>query len=129
MAEARAAIEFLALLIWLLLAGTAAVVAPFAVVSLGAGIAALAAFGGTAASVLYIVLDAPDWAGWAQLGLALLGILGATLAAAWLSDDRVISGSAAEGLMAGAVGVQLPFFFAVTFVTLLIAFQVTDPVV
>jgi len=129
MADARAAIEFLALLIWLLLAGTAAVVAPFAVISLGAGIAALAAFGGTAASVLYIILDAPDWAGWAQLGLALLGILGATVAAAWLSDDRVISGSAAEGLMAGAVGVQLPFFLAVTFVTLLIAFQVTDPVV
>lgn len=121
--------EFLALVIWLLLAGTAAVVAPFAVVSLGAGIAALAAFGGTAACVLYIVLDAPEWAGWVQFGLALLGIFGATLAAMWLSDDRVISGSAAEGLMAGAVGLQLPFFFAVTFVTMLIALQATDPVV
>jgi hypothetical protein len=99
------------------------------VISLGAGIAALAAFGGTAASVLYIVLDAPEWAGWLQLGLAVLGIVGATLAAMWLSDDRVISGSAPEGLMAGAVGVQLPFYFTVTFVTLLIALEVTDPVV
>jgi hypothetical protein len=121
--------EFLALAIWLLLAGTAAVVAPFAVVSLGAGISALAAFGGTAACVLYIVLDAPEWAGWVQLGLAVLGILGATLAAVWLSDDRVVSGSTAEGLMAGAVGVQLPFYCAVTFVALLIALEATDPVV
>jgi hypothetical protein len=121
--------EFLALLIWLLLAGTAVVVAPFGFISLGAGISALAAFGGITAGVLYIVLDAPGWAGWAQFGLALMGILGATLAAVWLSDDRVISGSAAEGLMAGAVGLQLSFFFAVTFVTLLIALEVTDSVV
>ena len=129
MAHAQACMEFLALLLWLLLAGTAAVVAPFGVVSLGAGLSALAAFGGTAACILYIVLDAPDWAGWLMLGLAVLGIVGATLAAAWLSDDRAITGSAFEGLMAGAVGVQLPLYFTVTFVTLLIALQATDPVV
>jgi hypothetical protein len=121
--------EFLALLIWLLLAGTALVVAPFGFISLGAGISALAALGGTTACVLFIVLGAPEWAGWLQVGLAVLGILGATLAAMWLSDDRAISGSIAEGLMAGAVGLQIPFYCTATFVTLLIALQATDPVV
>ena len=121
--------EFLALLIWLLLAGTGAILAPFAFTTPGAGIAALAAFGGTAACALFIVLDAPEWAGWAQLGLALLGILGATLAAAQLSDERVISGSVAEEVQAGVVGLALPFFCTVTFVTFLIALEITDPVV
>jgi hypothetical protein len=48
---------------------------------------------------------------------------------AWLSDDALSTGSEFEGLAAGALGVALPFFGAATFVTLLIALQVTDPVV
>jgi hypothetical protein len=121
--------EFLALLIWLLLAGMGVVFVPFVFTTPGAGLSLLAAGGGLTASVLYIVLDAPLWAGWVQLGMALLGILGAGLAAAQLSDERVISGSEGEALVAGVVGLQLPFYCAVTFVTLLIALQATDPVV
>jgi hypothetical protein len=122
-------VEFLALLIWLLLAGAGTILAPFAVTTPGAGLSFLAAGGGLTVCVLYIVLDAPLWAGWVQLGLAALGILGAGLAAAQLLDDRVVSGSVGEEVQAGVVGLQLPFYFAVTFVTLLIALQATDPVV
>ena len=121
--------EFLALLIWLLVAGTGVVLAPFAFTTPGAGLSFLAAGGGTTACVLSIALGAPDWSAWAQVGMALLGIVGAGLAAAQLSDDRVISGSAGEVLQAGVLGLQLPFYCAVTYVTFLITLQATDPVV
>jgi hypothetical protein len=121
--------EFLALLIWLLLAGTGMVLAPFVFATPGAGLSLLASGGGLTAGVPYIVLDAPLSARWAQLGLALVGILGAGLAAAQLINDRVITGSVGEEVQAAVVGLQLPFYCAVTFVTLLIALQATDPVV
>jgi hypothetical protein len=121
--------EFLALLIWLLLGGLATVLAPLGLTNPSAGITALAAFGGAAACILFIVLGAPEWAGWLQFGMAVLGIVAATFAVAWLSDDSLISGSEFEGLAAGALGVALPVFAAAAFVTLLIALQVTDPVV
>ena len=130
MAEARTRMEIFALAIWLLLGGLATVLAPFGLTNPGAGIAAMAAFAGTAASILFLVLGAPVWAAWVQLGMALLGLLGGTLAVAWwMGDERHTTGSAFEGLAAGALGVALPVFGAVTFVTLLMALQVTDPVV
>jgi hypothetical protein len=121
--------EFLALAIWLLLAGLGSVLAPFAFTTPGAGLAGLAAFGGATASVLFIVLDAPLWTAWAQVGFSLLGMVGGTLAAAQLNDDRFTSGSVSEQLQASAVGLQLPFYATVAFVTLLIALQAVDPVV
>lgn len=121
--------EFLALLIWLLLAGIGVFVLPLAITVPGTGLAALAAFGGTAACILWIVLDAPSWTGWAQLGLAFLGIVGGGLGAAQLLDDRSGTGSAVEELGAAALGLQLPFYGAVACVTLLMALQATDPVV
>jgi hypothetical protein len=122
--------EIFALVMWLLLGGLAMVVAPFGLTNPGAGIAALAAFGGAGASILFIVLGAPVWAGWVQFGMAVLGALGATLAVAWwLNDERHTTGSEFEGLAAGALGVQLPVYSTAVFVTALIAFQVTDPVV
>jgi hypothetical protein len=121
--------EFLGLLTWLLLAGTGMVLLPFAVTTPGAGLAALGALGGLTACVLFIVLGAPNWAGWAQLAMALLGTLGAALAAASLCDERFTSGSAVQVFQAGVVGLQLPFFGVVTFVSLLIALQAVDPVV
>lgn len=121
--------EILALVIWLMLAGLGMVLAPFAFTTPGAGISALAAFGGATAGVLFIVLGAPLWTAWAQVGFALLGMVGATLAAAQLNDDRFTSGSVAEELQASAVGLQLPFYATVAFVTLLMALQATDPVV
>lgn len=121
--------EFLALAIWLVLAGMAAVIAPFAVTTPGIALAALGAFGGVAASVLFIVLDGELWTAWTQLGLALIGILGATLAVAQLSNDRVISGSVGEEVSAGVLGLQLPFYLTVTFVTLLMSLEWVDKVV
>jgi hypothetical protein len=121
--------EIFALVLWLLLGGLGTILAPAGLTNPGAGITALAAFGGAAASVLFIVLGAPVWAGWVQVGMAVLGIIGGTLAAAWLSNDNLITGSELEGVAAGVVGLALPFFCAALFVTLLIALQITDPVV
>lgn len=130
MAEAPTQMEIFALVIWLLLGGLATVLAPFGLTNPGAGIAALATFGGVAASILFIVLGAPDWAGWLQFGMAVLGILGGTLAVAWwLGDESHTTGSEFEGLAAGSLGLLLPFYGAMVFVTGLIAFQITDPVV
>ena len=121
--------EFLALLTWLLLGGTGLMLLPYALATPGAGLAALGGLGGLAACVLFIVLGAPGWAGWTQLGMALLGFVGAGVAGAWLCDERHTSGSTAQVVQAGAVGLQLPFFGVVTFISLLIAVHATHPVV
>jgi hypothetical protein len=121
--------EIFALFIWLMLGGLGTILAPAGLTNPGAGITALAAFGGAAACVLFIVLGAPLWAGWLQVGMAVLGLAGGTLAVVWLSNDSLITGSEFEGLAAGVVGLALPFFCAALFVTLLIALQITDPVV
>jgi hypothetical protein len=121
--------EIFALFIWLMLGGLGTILAPAGLTNPGAGITALAAFGGAAACVLFIVLGAPLWAGWLQVGMAVLGLAGGTLAVVWLSNDSLITGSEFEGVAAGVVGLALPFFCAALFVTLLIALQITDPVV
>lgn len=121
--------EILALLVWLLLAGTGAILLPFAFTVPGSGLSAMAGTGGMIVCILFIVLGAPVWAGWAQVGLASLGVVGATLAAAQLLDERFVIGSATEELQAAVVGLRLPFYFAVGFVTLLVALDMTEPVV
>ena len=121
--------EFLALLTWLLLAGTGVFLLPFVFATPGAGLAGLAGLGGLTVSVLYIVLGAPEWAGWAQVGMATLGIGGAAIAATWLCDDKFISGTTVEVLQAGVVGLQLSFFSVVMFILLLIALHATEPVI
>ena len=121
--------EFLALAIWLLLAGTGAILLPHAVTTPGAGLAALAGLGGLTVCILYIGLDAPNWAGWTQLALTLLGVLGAALTAARVCDDRFTSGSGAEALQATIAGVLLPLYGALVFIAALIATHGTNPVV
>jgi hypothetical protein len=122
--------EILALAIWLLLGGLATVLAPFGITNPGAGLAAMATFTGVAASVVFLVSGAPVWAAWVQFGMAVIGILGGTLAVAWwLGDETHTTGSEFEGLAAGALGLALPFYGAAIFVTGLMAFQLTDPVV
>jgi hypothetical protein len=122
--------EILALAIWLLLGGLATVLAPFGITNPGAGLAAMATFTGVAASVVFLVSGAPVWAAWVQFGMAVIAIIGGTLAVAWwLGDETHTTGSEFEGLAAGALGLALPFYGAVIFVTGLMAFQLTDPVV
>ena len=127
--HAGSQMEFLALLTWLLLGGTGLMLLPYALATPGAGLATLGGLGGLAACVLFIVLGAPNWAGWTQVGMALLGFVGAALAGTWLCDERHTSGSAAQVMQAGVVGLQLPFFGAVMCVSLLIAVHATHPVV
>ena len=121
--------EFLAVLTWLLLAGTGMILLPFAITTPGAGLTGLAGLGGLSAGVLFIALGAPDWAAWVQVGMAMLGLVAGSLSAAWLCDDRFSSGTGAEVLQAGTVGLQLPFFAGVLFISLLIAVHATESVV
>ena len=121
--------EFLALLTWLLLGSSAMMLLPIVLATPGAGLAVLGGLGGLTACVLFIVLGAPSWAGWTQLGMALLGFVGAAVAAAWLCSERHASGSGAQEVQAATVGLQLPFFGAVIVMSLLIATQVTESVV
>ena len=121
--------EFLALLTWLLLAGTGLILLPAAIAVPGSGVEGLAALGGLAACILFMTLGAPDWAAWAQVGMAIVGILGGALAARWLCDDELISGTRGEVLQAEALGLALPFFGVVLFLSLLLAVHVVEPVV
>ena len=65
--------------------------------------------------------------------LVVLGILaciaGAGVAGRLLVDDTWIKGWTAEELGAAAIGFQLPFYAVLICVTLLMALQVTDPVI
>jgi hypothetical protein len=122
--------EILALAIWLLLGGLATVLGPSGLTNPGAGIAAMATFAGVAASVVYLASGAPLGAAWVQFGLAVLAILGGTLAAAWwLGYESNTTGSEYEGLAAGVLGLALPFYGTAIFVTGLMEFEATDPVV
>ena len=124
-----AAMEILALVIWLLVAGLGMVLLPVGITAPGAGLAALAAFGGVAAAILWIVLGAPLWTGWVQVGLALLGSIGGGFAAGQLMDDRNATGSGIEEAGAAALGLALPFYGTLLFVTFLLATGAVDPVV
>jgi hypothetical protein len=116
--------EYIALLIFLLLAGTGLVLGPFAITTPGAGLAALAGVGGLAACVLFIAFDGASAAGWVLVGASVLGVVGDAIAAAWLTSDRrglSMPGQVAEELQASVVGLQLPFFLAVVPVAVMVA--------
>ena len=110
--------EFLALLTWLVLAGGATLLVPFAIATLGSALSVLATFTGVAAAVLFLVLDAPLWLAWAQAALALVGLLGIAVGALQLNDDERITGTVGEEIQASALGLQLPFYFVVLFLVL-----------
>jgi hypothetical protein len=116
--------EFIALLIFLLLAGTGLVLGPFALTTPGAALAALAGVGGLVACGLFIAFDGNSVAGWALVGLSVLGVAGGAIAAAWLTSDRrslSLAGQTAEEVQAAVVGLQLPFFLTAVPVALLVA--------
>jgi hypothetical protein len=121
--------EFISLLTWLVLAGGAALIAPVAITTPGSMLSVMASFGGVAAAVLFLVLDAALWTAWAQVALALLGLVGIALGALQLNDGELISGTVAEEIQASVLGMQLPFYFVVLFVALLLAFEGVDPVI
>jgi hypothetical protein len=121
--------EFLALLTWLVLAGAAMVLAPFAVTTPGSAMSVMAAFGGVAVSILFLVLGAPEWVPWVQAALALLGLIGVGLGALQLNDGQLISGTVGEELQASALGIQWPFYFIVLFIALLFCFNGVDAVI
>lgn len=121
--------EFLALILWLTLASLTLALLPAAFTAPAGVVAMMAAGAGFVVCVLWIVLGAPSWTGWAQLGLAIVGSIFAGLAVAPLTDARSITGTAVEEVAAGALGLVLPFYVTTIAVTLLMATGATDPVV
>jgi hypothetical protein len=107
-------VDIVAVAVWALVAALALPVAGGALSGI-AGLAAqpVAALGGLALCILFLVLDGPEWAAWGALALACLGIVADALgAASLLSADRRgnVGLEGLEELEAGLLGVQLPLF-------------------
>jgi hypothetical protein len=106
--------EWVALMVWVLVAGLALPVAFGALSGVpGLGLQAVAAIGGFALCTLFIIFDGPLWMGWATFGMAALGIVtGLSGADRLLSEQRAVSPDlqAAEETEAFLLGVQLPLY-------------------
>jgi hypothetical protein len=121
--------QWLALILWALLAALA--------LPLGAGslqgraslaLQALAAVGGLALLIVYLLAGEPSTPAWIACGLALLGLLAMAFAVAGLTSDRPAPVAAAsqrtqtlEELAATLSGAQLPLFGVAALATLLVA--------
>jgi hypothetical protein len=106
--------EWVALMVWILIAALAVPVAVGALSGApGLGLQVVAAIGGLALCALFIILDGPRWAGWLTVAMAVVGVLADVWGAeALLSDERSVGADlqGAEELEAGLLGVQLPLF-------------------
>jgi hypothetical protein len=106
--------EWVALMVWILIAALALPVALGALSGApGLGLQVVAAIGGLALCALFIILDGPRWAGWLTVAMAVVGVIADLWGAeALLSDERPVSADlqGAEELEAGLLGVQLPLF-------------------
>jgi hypothetical protein len=107
-------VEWVALMVWILIAALALPVAAGTLSgATGLGLQSVGALGGLAACALFIILDGQTWLGWITVGMAVIGIVGSVWGAeALLSDERPISASlqGAEELEAFLLGVELPLF-------------------
>jgi hypothetical protein len=106
--------EWVALTVWVLVAGLALPVAFGALSGApGLGLQVVAALGGLAGCTLFIVLDGPQWLGWTTFAMAALGIVAGLWGAdTLLSEERTVSADLqdAEETEALLLGVQLPLF-------------------
>jgi hypothetical protein len=117
--------EWVALMVWVLVAGLALPVALGTLSGvLGLGLQGAAAIGGLALVILFIIFDGPLWMGWAAFAMAVLGILGGLAGADTLtSDERAVSPDlqAAEETEALLLGVQLPLYGVALFCSVCLA--------
>jgi hypothetical protein len=106
--------EWLALVVWLLVAGIGAPLAITGVlVSPALGVQALAGVGGLALCVLYIVLGGGAALAWGSAAVAAVGVLAVLVGtAALVSDSRHGrgAGQAAEEVAASLAGAQVGLF-------------------
>jgi hypothetical protein len=104
--------EWLALIVWVLIALLALPVAAGALSGApGLGLQAVAAVGGVVFCALFIILDGPLWAGWLAVAMAVVALVADLWGAeALLSEGRSVGADlqGAEELEAGLLGVQVP---------------------
>jgi hypothetical protein len=117
--------EWVALLVWVLLAAFGLPLAAFAGLAAPTlGLQAFAAGAGLALCILFGALGGGSALLWCAVGIAVVGLLAVTRGSAWLmSGDRPVSavGQRAEEHAATLAGVQGPLFAVAALVTLLAA--------
>jgi hypothetical protein len=121
--------EWLALIIWIVIALLALPLGAFALSGLvGLGLQAAAVGAGTVLCALYIILDGPRWAAWLTVAMAVVALLSCVQGAAQLtSDSRTPSADTqgAEETAAGLLGVEIPLLVVVFGCSLLLGFHFT----
>jgi hypothetical protein len=122
--------EWLAIVIWLLVAALALPLGGGAALGRGSlAVQALAGIGGFALLVVYVVVgDNPATLAWVACGLGVLGLLAMAFAAAGLTSDHEGGGLVGlEGMeehVALLAGVQLPMFAVAALITMLVALEI-----
>jgi hypothetical protein len=104
--------EWVALMVWVLVAGLALPVGVGALSgAAGLGLQAVAAIAGVVFTVLFIIRDGAGWAGWLTVAMAVIAVIADVWGAdVLLSDGRPASAElqGAEEVAAGTLGFQLP---------------------
>jgi hypothetical protein len=117
------AMQWLALILWLLIAPVGMLLGVFALSTPGAALQAPAVVAGLGLTVVYLITDSPA-AAWGGFAAAVLAFVTTGAAGAWLvSGDREVSaaGQTAEETQAAIAGWQLPLLVVVSLAMLLVA--------
>jgi hypothetical protein len=120
-------VEWLALVVWVVIALLALPLGAFALAGLvGLGVQAAAVGAGTAFCALYIIFDGPRWAAWLTVAMAAVALVSCVQGAAQLtSGDRPASADTqgAEETAAGLLGVEIPLLMVALGCSLLLGFH------
>ncbi|HTR89496.1 MAG TPA: hypothetical protein VMG62_05240 [Solirubrobacteraceae bacterium] len=122
--------EWLAIVIWLLIAALALPLGGGAALGRGSlAVQAIAGVGGFALLAIYVIVGTnPATLAWVACGLGVLGVLAMAVAAAGLTSDHEGGGLVGlEGLeehVALLAGVQLPLFAVAALFTMLVALEI-----
>ena len=120
--------EWLALVLWLMIAGLALPLGLGAIAQLAFGVQAPAVLGALGLSIVFIATGGEDWIAWAAFGCAVVAALAVAVGAAWVvSGDRPVShlGQTHEETLAAIAGIELPLVLTGVAINLLVALGMT----
>ena len=122
------AMEWVALVLWLTIAGLAMALGAGAIAQLAFGVQAPAVLAALALTVVFIVTDGTEWVAWAALGCTVVAALAVAVGAAWVvSGDRSVSyiGQTHEETLAAIAGIELPLLMVMILIHLGVALGLT----
>ena len=120
--------EWLALVLWLMIAGLALPLGTGAIAQLAFGVQAPAVLGALGLCAVFIVTDGTEWVAWAATGCAVVAALAVAVGAAWIvSGDRQVShiGQTHEETLAAIAGIELPLLVVGIAINLAVALGMT----